>query len=197
MKPGPVIAMVLLLLLGLWLVTQPYLARRALRTPGAVQLTILIAGEKLPVEQREGHGGGFEFRLLTTADEPWRDADGLSSELSRLGRAWESRPAALQWLMSVLNVSTLPNLAWIILGLAGQACFFLRMLVQWVASERERRSHVPDVFWWLSLLGGAALFAYFVWRVDVVGVLGQSTGIVIYARNIRLIRKHARAQGPR
>lgn len=29
-----------------------------------------------------------------------------------------------------------PALAWIAIGLAGQACFFLRFAVQWIASGR-------------------------------------------------------------
>jgi lipid-A-disaccharide synthase-like uncharacterized protein len=41
-------------------------------------------------------------------------------------------------------------------------------------------------------VGGVFLFTYFVWRQDFVGVLGQSTGIVIYARNLRLISKQRR-----
>ncbi len=45
------------------------------------------------------------------------------------------------------------------------------------------------MFWWLSFLGGVCLFTYFVWRKDAVGVLGQATGVVIYARNLRLIHK--------
>jgi hypothetical protein len=53
---------------------------------------------------------------------------------------------------------------------------------------------IPASFWWLSLFGGVALFAYFVWRQDFVGVLGQSSGIVIYARNIRLIYKRRRRE---
>jgi lipid-A-disaccharide synthase-like uncharacterized protein len=63
------------------------------------------------------------------------------------------------------------------------------MLLQWFVSERKRESVIPEAFWWLSLIGGVALFAYFVWRQDIVGVLGQSSGLVIYARNIRLIYK--------
>ena len=43
-----------------------------------------------------------------------------------------------------------------------------------------------------AVVGGVMLFSYFVWRQDFVGVLGQSTGIVIYARNLRLIYKHRR-----
>ncbi|MAY73785.1 MAG: hypothetical protein CMJ31_03500 [Phycisphaerae bacterium] len=83
---------------------------------------------------------------------------------------------------------------WVAVGLLGQAAFFGRMLAQWIMSEKRGESIVPEAFWWLSLIGGVSLFTYFVWRVDIVGVLGQSTGIVIYARNLRLIRKQRRRQ---
>ena len=54
--------------------------------------------------------------------------------------------------------------AWFVLGLLGQAAFFSRFLVQWVASERAGRSTVPPAFWWLSLLGAALLLAYAIHR---------------------------------
>jgi lipid-A-disaccharide synthase-like uncharacterized protein len=89
----------------------------------------------------------------------------------------------------LLNITSWTSLLWAGLGLAGQAAFFGRMLIQWVVSEKEKASIVPPMFWWLSLAGGVLLFTYFVWRQDFVGVLGQSTGVVIYARNIKLIMK--------
>ena len=46
---------------------------------------------------------------------------------------------------------------WLTIGFLGQAFFTARFLVQWIASERKRRSVVPVAFWWLSLLGGTAL----------------------------------------
>ena len=61
------------------------------------------------------------------------------------------------------------------------------MLIQWLASERERRSVVPVVFWWMSLGGATMLMVYFVWRKDIVGILGQSLGWFIYARNLSFI----------
>jgi lipid-A-disaccharide synthase-like uncharacterized protein len=75
------------------------------------------------------------------------------------------------------------------LGLAGQSMFFLRMAVQWIASERRRESVVPTIYWWFSLAGGLMLLSYFIWRKDAVGVLGQSTGAVVYARNLWLIKR--------
>ncbi len=77
---------------------------------------------------------------------------------------------------------------WIAVGLVGQALFTSRFLVQWLASEREKRSVVPPAFWLLSLAGGAVLLAYAIWRQDPVFILGQSTGVFIYARNLWFIR---------
>lgn len=81
-----------------------------------------------------------------------------------------------------------PELAWIALGLTGQALFSARFLVQWIASERARRSHVPVAFWYLSIAGGLTLLGYAIYRADPVFILGQSTGVFIYARNLYLIR---------
>lgn len=76
----------------------------------------------------------------------------------------------------------------LMLGFAGQALFSARFIVQWIASERARRSIVPRVFWWLSLGGGALLFTYAVWRQDPVFMVGQGAGLFVYLRNLRLSR---------
>lgn len=94
----------------------------------------------------------------------------------------------------LFNITSWKSLIWAGLGLVGQVAFFGRMFVQWIASERKKQSVVPALFWWFSLIGGILLFTYFVWRQDFVGVLGQSTGIVIYARNLRLIDKQKRRE---
>ncbi len=75
---------------------------------------------------------------------------------------------------------------WLAIGFAGQACFFSRFLVQWVASERAKRSVIPMAFWYLSLAGGLVLFIYAVHLGDPVFIVGQSTGAFIYLRNIWL-----------
>ncbi|MES1931718.1 lipid A biosynthesis-like protein [Salinisphaera shabanensis T35B1] len=80
------------------------------------------------------------------------------------------------------------DLAWIGLGLVGQALFSARFIVQWIASERRRASHVPVAFWYLSIAGGITLLGYAIYRADPVFILGQSTGVFIYARNLYLIR---------
>ena len=81
---------------------------------------------------------------------------------------------------------------WLVVGFAGQAIFTTRFLVQWVASERSRNSVVPIAFWWLSLLGGAVLLAYACYRRDPVIMLGQALGILVYTRNLELVRKARR-----
>ena len=77
-----------------------------------------------------------------------------------------------------------------LLGLVGQICFFMRFLVQWVASERRGHSVVPTAFWYLSMAGGLLVFVYAIWRRDPVFVLGQAFGLVVYIRNLILIHSN-------
>lgn len=72
-------------------------------------------------------------------------------------------------------------------GLAAQAMFMLRFVVQWFASERRKRSYVPVAFWYFSLAGGLMTFAYAFLRQEPVFMLAQALGISIYARNLILI----------
>lgn len=80
---------------------------------------------------------------------------------------------------------------WLALGFLGQAFFFSRFLVQWLASERAGRSVVPMAFWYLSLVGGATLFVYALHVGDPVFIIGQSTGVFIYLRNLSLRMREA------
>lgn len=82
---------------------------------------------------------------------------------------------------------------WLAFGLLGQAAFFSRFLVQWLASEREGRSVVPPVFWVLSLAGSVMLLVYAVHRREPVFVLGQSLGAFVYVRNLVLLRREPAA----
>ena len=81
---------------------------------------------------------------------------------------------------------------WLGIGFLGQALFSARFVIQWLASERMRRSVVPHAFWWFSLAGGVTLLAYASWRGDPVFVLGQGLGLFVYLRNLMLIRRHRR-----
>ena len=81
---------------------------------------------------------------------------------------------------------------WLGIGFFGQALFSARFVIQWLASERMRRSVVPHPFLWVSLAGGVTLFAYASWRGDPVFVPGQRLGLFVYLRNLMLIRRHRR-----
>ncbi len=81
------------------------------------------------------------------------------------------------------------ELGWLAFGLAGQALFTLRFVVQWLHSERLGRSAIPLAFWYLSLLGGLCVLAYGIHRRDPVIVLGQLPGVFIYTRNLMLISR--------
>jgi len=85
---------------------------------------------------------------------------------------------------------------WIGIGLIGQAFFFSRFLVQWIASEKKGRSTIPVVFWFLSIGGGAILLSYAVYRRDPVFILGQSMGVFIYSRNLWLIYRSGKKDVP-
>ena len=83
---------------------------------------------------------------------------------------------------------------WIGVGLLGQAMFSARMFLQWIASERRRRSVVPAAFWYFSIAGGIALLFYALYRKDPVFILGQAAGLLVYARNVYFI--HTRRPAP-
>ncbi|EAR23213.1 lipid-A-disaccharide synthase N-terminal domain-containing protein [Nitrococcus mobilis] len=76
------------------------------------------------------------------------------------------------------------SMAWLAVGFAGQALFSMRFLVQWLRSERVRRSVVPVEFWYFSIAGGATLLTYALHRQDPVFIVGQLGGLFIYARNL-------------
>ena len=76
---------------------------------------------------------------------------------------------------------------WLIVGFSGQALFSMRFLVQWIQSERQRRSVIPVAFWFLSLAGGAVLLSYAIFRQDPVFIVGQAAGLLIYSRNLYFI----------
>ncbi len=78
---------------------------------------------------------------------------------------------------------------WLIVGLIGQGIFSARFIVQWLASEKEKKSIIPVTFWYLSIVGGLVLLIYSIYTKDPVFILGQSSGVFIYARNLYLIQR--------
>ncbi len=92
----------------------------------------------------------------------------------------ETTPSKPDW----INSKSL----WLTFGLLAQSMFFGRFLLQWVVSEKKQTSVIPIGFWWLSLSGGVMLFIYAAFYLrDPVIIIGQSTGVIIYLRNLYLI----------
>jgi lipid-A-disaccharide synthase-like uncharacterized protein len=190
----------------------PGCAQRARRPVGAVLSVVLVAGGlvvggiraarpavgadaggPLRLEAVSGAeivplaGDGFAVRVrLRDGGEATLSPEAFSAVLASTD---DAEPSAWQ---RVLNIRSPVGLAWVAVGLLGQLAFMLRMLVQWLVSERRGRSVVPVGFWWISLVGASMLLAYFAWRRDLVGVLGQSMGFVVYVRNLRLIHRGGR-----
>jgi lipid-A-disaccharide synthase-like uncharacterized protein len=89
------------------------------------------------------------------------------------------------------------DLWWLVIGFGGQALFMARFLVQWLVSERERRSVIPISFWYFSIVGALVLLVYALHRRDPVFIAGQVLGVLIYLRNLHLIRlERTRARQP-
>ncbi len=115
-------------------------------------------------------------RLITRIKIVDRDSNGM--DIAKLSQWWAQMSSA--------------DLAWVAFGFAAQAMFFMRFVLQWIASERVKRSIVPSTFWYFSFAGGLMLFFYAVHRADPVIMVGQLMGLFIYARNIYLIWQHKR-----
>ena len=80
--------------------------------------------------------------------------------------------------------------AWVALGFVAQGFFTMRFVVQWIASERARRSVIPVAFWFFSVGGGTLLLVYALYRRDPVFIAGQALGLVVYLRNLYFIALH-------
>jgi len=198
LKWEPAAAMIALFLLGIWLV---FAGRTLTPQPirdGAYTLPLQLGNQRGLVEvlvprPPAGDTAPIEFRLLYRSGETIGPLN-YTQFSQRFGQPATDAllSSGSNPLFKLFNITSWTSLAWIAVGFGGQTLFFLRMAVQWIASERERRSVIPPAFWIFSLAGGIALFAYFAWRQDIVGVTGQTSGIVIYARNLRLIYKENR-----
>jgi len=76
---------------------------------------------------------------------------------------------------------------WLAIGFVGQGLFSARFIVQWIKSEREKKSVFPIAFWYFSIAGGVTLLAYAIYRQDPVFIVGQFTGLFIYLRNLYFV----------
>jgi lipid-A-disaccharide synthase-like uncharacterized protein len=74
-------------------------------------------------------------------------------------------------------------------GIIGQVLFTLRFVYQWLYSEKKKDSVLPLGFWIISLSGSLIIFIYAIIRKDPVLLAGHALGLVIYTRNIIIIKK--------
>ena len=194
MKWEPLAIMALLLALAVWLVYGSNLRYDA--RPGATMSKTNFGGIKGELEVfTDPATGQTELRLLYPGgghSQTWtaKEFDAVFGE----GKFDAVELVSGNSLFRMLNVTTWLGVTIVAIGFLGQASFSGRWLVQWFVSEKRKDSVVPESFWWFSLFGGAILFGYFIWRQDIVAVLGQTSGVVVYARNIRLLRKARRRE---
>ena len=84
------------------------------------------------------------------------------------------------------------DMIWLAIGFFGQLLFSMRFIIQWIRSEQLKKSVIPMAFWYFSIAGAITLLAYAIHRRDPVFILGQSGGLLIYLRNLHLIRNERR-----
>jgi lipid-A-disaccharide synthase-like uncharacterized protein len=156
------------------------------RPPGSVDIKIQLRDAQDKVYLHRNEAGEYLY-VITPFEGPQFE---LSAQ--EFAERVYADQASRSWLQVLFNISSPQGVLWVGLGLLGQVLFTGRMLVQWLASERGGRSIVPVSFWWMSLVGASMLLAYFLWRKDVVGVLGQGFGWFVYVRNLWMIHQRGR-----
>jgi lipid-A-disaccharide synthase-like uncharacterized protein len=103
-------------------------------------------------------------------------------------------PTCWEWPLTGQKAVTMTQHAiWLGVGFLGQALFSGRFLVQWLVSEAKRESVLPTAFWWLSISGGITLLVYAIYQQDPVFITGQAFGLLVYTRNLFLIRSKRKA----
>lgn len=198
--------MVLVLGLGMWLALGPTSRPQFDTRPGATLVEMRIGNSRGVLESYKSPTGQHSFRVFMQDDDEGGASGGgrrggpvgpemtaeqvkanYGARVLRDATALESNR-----IFRTLKITSWVGVAWVGIGLLGQLAFSGRMVLQWFVSERRKESVITESFWWFSLFGSLMLFSYFVWRQDPVGILGQASGLVIYARNIRLIHKKRR-----
>lgn len=76
---------------------------------------------------------------------------------------------------------------WLAVGVAGQALFACRFIIQWIATERQRKSVFPVSFWYISVVASLLLMACHLQRGELLFAIGLIATILIYLRNLWFI----------
>ena len=99
-------------------------------------------------------------------------------------------------LRAPMDVAAWFDSSWEILAWIGQACFFARFLVQWIASERAGESIAPRAFWWMSVAGALLLIGYSLHRTEPIFLVGYLVTLAIYLRNLWMMHRGRAALSP-
>jgi lipid-A-disaccharide synthase-like uncharacterized protein len=83
---------------------------------------------------------------------------------------------------------------WKVIGYAGNATFFSRFMIQWIASERAGKSIIPVQFWFLSIIGSVILAVYAIHTKDLVVIFAFAPNSLVYIRNLMLLHKEKKAR---
>ncbi|MCM1041878.1 MAG: lipid-A-disaccharide synthase N-terminal domain-containing protein [Bacteroides sp.] len=71
-----------------------------------------------------------------------------------------------------------------LIGFTAQILFSLRLLIQWLLSERKKSVQSPGIYWILSIAGAFMLTLYGWFREDFAIILGQFITYYIYMWNM-------------
>ena len=125
----------------------------------------------------------------------------------QLQNDWNKIPKLLRWFILIFpafivwygynnNIIDVDHLfknehipQWLLfLGVFGQILFTLRFIYQWIYSEKCKSSVLPMGFWIISLGGSVLIFIYAIIRKDPVLLVGHAMGLIIYSRNIIILK---------
>ncbi len=177
------------LFVGILCVVAFVLFRQHPAIPNAVHADIKLADTKAQVYLQRDVAGKYQYFIWHPGGATEKvTADQLSDRLYNVGTNGG--------IATYLGTSSTSVLIWLGIGLFGQLLFTGRMVVQWIASERKGSSVVPPMFWWMSLIGSLLLLAYFLWRRDPIGLLGQAFGSFVYLKNILWILEGNKLTAP-
>jgi lipid-A-disaccharide synthase-like uncharacterized protein len=95
--------------------------------------------------------------------------------------------SVIEFIRNAVKDQIVGDPVWATIALIGQVIFAGRFIVQWISSELKKRSHVPNSFWFLSLIGSFILLSYSVHLKNPVFMLAFSLNTLIYLRNLQLI----------
>ncbi|PXX28245.1 lipid A biosynthesis-like protein [Arenibacter sp. ARW7G5Y1] len=76
----------------------------------------------------------------------------------------------------------------LLLGSIAQVIFTFRFIYQWIYSEKKKTSSLPFGFWLLSLVGASLILTYAIFRKDPVLFAGHSLGMIVYLRNLIILK---------